>query len=159
MPTDLVQADTTLKTMPVEETPALPAPQITALDALLSGKSVTDAAAAAGISRRMLYYWLRDDCRFQAALNRGRREMHRAVYTHVEQIAADAAECVARAVREGNVNAAMQILKSMNFLAPPKVGSEDEALLQIEQAERQEKRDDKIALAGLQHRLLLAARK
>ncbi len=96
--------------VPVDETPELPAPQIAALDALLSGKSVTDAAAAAGISRRMLYYWLRDNCRFQAALNRGRREMRQAVSSRVEQIAADAAECVARAVREGNVHAAMQIL-------------------------------------------------
>ena len=77
MSTDLVQANTTLTTVPVEETPELPAPQVAALDALLSGKSIIDAAAAAGVSRRTVYTWQRDNCRFQAALNQGRRDLHR----------------------------------------------------------------------------------
>jgi hypothetical protein len=163
MPTDLIEANTTLTTVPVEqqieESSGLPTTQIAALDALLSGKSITDAADAAGVSRRTIYTWVRENCRFQAALNRGRREMRQAVSSRVEQIAADAAECVARAVREGNVNAAMQILKSLNFLTPTKIGNDDEVLLQIEQDERQEKRETQIALAGLQSRLLLSGRK
>ena len=156
MGTNLVQADTTLTTVPVEETSDLVPAQTAALDALLSGKSATAAAAVAGIGRRTLYNWLKTDFHFQAALNRGRREMQQAVGYRVEQIAADAAECVAQAVRNGNVKAAMDILKGLKLLAPRKIGSEDELLLAIEQEERLEKRDSQIALAGLQHRKLLS---
>ena len=42
MKTDLVQADTTLKTVPAEAASELPPAQIAALDALLSGKTATD---------------------------------------------------------------------------------------------------------------------
>jgi AcrR family transcriptional regulator len=156
MSTDLVQANTILATVPVEETPELSPAQTAAVDALLSGKTATDAAAAAGVSRRTVYNWFRKDFRFQAALNRSRRDLQQAIGCRVEQIAADAAECVARAVREGNVKAAMEILKGLNMLAPQTVGSDDELLLQIEQEERLEKRDTKIALAGLRNRMLLA---
>jgi hypothetical protein len=46
----------------------------------------------------------------------------------------------------------MQILRSLNFLTPRKVGSDDEVLLQIEQEERQHKRDTELVLAGYQTR-------
>src|SRR5262249_53472095 len=102
MSTACLQADSTVNTEPavnnVTEKPELPHPQIAAIDALLAGKSATDAAAAAGVSRRTLYTWTRDNFRFQAALNRGRREAHQAISSRVAQIATEAAECVGCAV-------------------------------------------------------------
>jgi transposase-like protein len=41
--------------------------QLAALEALLAGKTVTDAAAAAGVDRSTLHAWLKTDFPFQAA--------------------------------------------------------------------------------------------
>ena len=106
----------------------------------MSGKTATDAAAAAGISRSTLYNWLGKDFRFQAAVNRGRRDLRRAVACRADQLAVDAAECVAAAVREGDVKAALEILKRANIFAASKIGSDDESVLQSEEEERQEDR-------------------
>ncbi len=150
-------------TMPITLTPVesgdappeeLSATQITALAGLLAGKSVVDAAEAAGVGRTTIYKWLRNDFAFQAAVNRGRRGLRQSVALRVEQLAADAAECVAQAVRNGNVKAAMEILRRTDMLAPPKIGSDDEEQLAIEHQEQMEKRADRVALAGLRRRLL-----
>jgi hypothetical protein len=151
MNTDLVHTNTTVTTVPVAEKPDLPPPQIAALGALLSGKTATDAAAAADIGRRTLYDWIQKDCRFQAALNRGRRDLRQAVGCRVEQLAAEAAECVAQSVRKGNVKAAMEILKGLKLLAPRNIGSDDERTLWLDQLEEQrqlEKRDRQLVLSG-----------
>ncbi len=49
MSNDIVQANTAINTVPAGEAPEMPPTQIAALDALLSGKTATDAAAAAGL--------------------------------------------------------------------------------------------------------------
>lgn len=147
MSTDLVQANSTHATIPAESGSDLSATQIAVLDALLSGKTATDAAAAAGIGRRTLYDWLRKDFRFQAALNRGRRDLQQAVACRVEQLAAEATECVAQAVRNGDVKAALEILKRANVFTAAKVGSDDERVLQFEQEEREEDRKTRLGLA------------
>jgi len=147
MQTDLVQPNTTVTAAPVNQTQELPPAQIAALDALLSGKTTTDAAAAAGISRSTLYNWLGKDFRFQAALNRGRRELRQTLACRADQLAADAAECVARAVREGDVKAALEILKRANVFAAANIGSDNEAVLQHEEQKRQIDRETNLALA------------
>jgi hypothetical protein len=48
---------------------------VAALDALLSGKSVTAAATAAGVSRQTVHRWLRTDPAVIAAWNAGRLEL------------------------------------------------------------------------------------
>jgi len=134
--------------------PDLSPTQVAALEGLLAGKTAAEAAAAAGVGRTTIYKWLRIDFAFQAALNRGRRDLQQAVSYRVEQLAADAAECVARAVREGDVKAAMEILKRLNVLAPREIGSDDELLLEIEHEEQLERRADQVTLAGLHRKLL-----
>ncbi len=154
MNTDLVQADTTLKITPTEEAPDLSPAKTAALDALLAGKTATDAAAAAGIGRRTLYHWLAKDFDFQAALNRGRRELQQAVACRIERLTADATECVGDAIKKGDVKAALEIVKRANVFAPAKIGSDDELLLRIEAEERQQHRDDRLALSGFRQRML-----
>ena len=150
MNTDLVQANTTL----ASGTPELPPAQIAALDALLSGKTATDAAAAAGVSRGTLYNWLAKDFRFQAALNRGRRDLRQALNCRAEQLAAQAAECVAGAVRQGDVKAALEILKRANVFTASKIGSDNEAVLQLEEQKRQLDRENDLALSRRSHKSL-----
>jgi hypothetical protein len=155
MSTDLVQADIMLKTTPVEEASEFSPAQFVALGALLSGKTATDAAAAAGIGRRTLYDWMQKNFQFQAALNRGRRELQQAISVRISQLTASAAECVADAVAKGNVKAALEVLKRTNALAPAKIGSEDEIRLEIEHEERLHKRDTDVLVNGLNPQMLL----
>jgi len=158
MKTDLVQANTAITAVPIDEaedeTTGLSSPQVAALDALLSGKTATDAAAAAGITRRTVYNWLHRDYRFQAAMNRRRREFQQTVAHRVGQIAADAAECVAGAVRNGDVKIALEILKRTGALAPPEIGSDDEFILRIEERERIDQREMRILASLEQERVL-----
>jgi len=147
MSTDLTRANTNLTTVPAGDAAEMPATQITALGALLSGKTAGDAAAAAGISRSTLYNWLGKDYRFQAALNRGRRDMRQAVACRAEQLASDAAECVAGAVREGDVKAALEIVKRANIFAASKIGSDDETVLRYEDEKRRVDREAELAFA------------
>jgi hypothetical protein len=147
MSTDLVQADTGLATVPAGNAAELPPAQIAALDALLSGKTAGDAAAAAGISRSTLYNWLGKDFRFQAALNRGRRDLRQALACRADQLASEAAECIARAVRDGDVKAALEIVKRANIFAASKIGSDNEAVLRHEEEKRQVDREADLALS------------
>ncbi len=96
----------------------LPPPQTTALEALLAGSSVTDAAAATGVDRSRLHNWLRKNLAFQAALNAGRKDLRQVIAHRLERLANDATECVGKAVREGDVKAALEIVKRLERLAP-----------------------------------------
>jgi hypothetical protein len=153
MNTNLAPANTAVTAVPVDETTNLTSAQIAVLDGLLAGKTATDAAAAAGVGRRTLYNWLRHDFTFQAALNRGRRECQQAVACRIEQIAADAAECVAGAVRNGDVKTALEILKQTGALAPAKIGSDDELTLQVQEQLKNDQRDRGLAMADLAREL------
>ncbi len=110
--------------------------QIAALDALLAGSSATDAAAAAGVDRRTLYNWLRKNFAFQAALNRGRKELRRAVVQRLERLANNATECVDKAVREGNLKAALEIVKRLELFSGKFLGSDDATELELDEQER-----------------------
>jgi hypothetical protein len=61
--------------------------QETAIASLLAGKTVTDAAADAGVDRATVHRWLREHFGFRAALNAGRRELRKSVQTRLERLA------------------------------------------------------------------------
>ena len=92
-------------------------PQIAALEALLAGSNVTDAAAAAGVDRSTLHNWRRKNFAFQAALNAGRYDLRQAIAHRLERLANNATECVDKAVRGGDVKAALEIVKRLNVVA------------------------------------------
>src|SRR5438046_1747190 len=76
----LSEAEQMSNRMQQNATPAgtLSGTQERALTMLLSGKSITDAATAAEVDRTTVHRWLKEDFGFQAALNRGRRELREA---------------------------------------------------------------------------------
>ena len=51
------------------------AKQARAIDQLVTGATVTEAAKAAGVGRSTLHRWLREDWNFQAAHNAARRDL------------------------------------------------------------------------------------
>ena len=127
--------------------PLTPA-QETAIAALLAGKTITDAAADAGVDRATVHRWLREDFTFTAAFNAGRRELREGVQTRLERLAEKAAAAVERAIDNGDVKAALEILKGLQVLAPVPMGSEDpgelaedDRLKALEQAGRRRNRE------------------
>jgi hypothetical protein len=75
---------------------------------------------------------------FQAALNRGRRDLRQAIVHRLERLANDATECVGKAVRDGDVKAALEIVKRLDVFAGRHLGSDDLAELQVEKAEHRQ---------------------
>lgn len=112
----------------------LTTPQTKVLTALLSGSTVTDAAKQADVDRTTCHRWLRDDWKFQAALNRGRRDLTRVVEARLLHLAHQAADTVAQAVEEGDVRAALVVLKGLGFLPEraARFGCDDPEILREE---------------------------
>ena len=106
--------------------------QLIALECLLAGQNMIDSAMAAGVDRSTLRRWLKSDFNFQAAVNRGRRDLQENFMHRLERLNVDAATCVGRAVHEGDVKTALEVLKRLGALAKTTVGSDDPAVLQSE---------------------------
>src|SRR5688572_15901053 len=106
---------------------ALSAAQIHALEALLRGQTVTEAAKVAKVDRSTVHRWQREDFDFQAAFNRGRMELVSAMQVRVMRMAARAVEVVEEAIDGGDARAAMQILDSLGLLEPSRLvtGADD----------------------------------
>jgi hypothetical protein len=99
-----------------------------------SGKSVTEAAAEAGVGRRTLYRWLKEDPKFIAAWNAWRREIGQSARARLLGVAAEAVEAVREAVRKGDGRLALALLKGMGMVSTEAVGSEDAEVLAREMA-------------------------
>ena len=121
MPRNKMQHNATLERL----SPA----QVIAIDAMLAGKTITAAASAAEVDRATVHRWLKDDFAFQAELNRGRREMRRATLGNLERLAAKAADCIEKAIDQGDVKSALEILKRLHLFAAGPIGSDDPAEL------------------------------
>ncbi len=124
-----------------EEKEALTPQQVTALEQLLSGGTVTAAAGAAQIDRSTLHRWLKEDYVFQARLNQLKRELVEAVEARLLTIVQKATQAVENAVDEGNLVASLAVLKGMGALSgtPVTPGLEDpEALRQAAKLAQEE---------------------
>ncbi len=109
------------------------------LEHLLAGETVTSAAKAGKVDRTTAHRWLREDYAFQAAYNRGRRELQEALQTRLLSLAEKAARTVEGAVEGGDSRAALAVLKGLGLLngEPPEIGSDDpEDLEEEEQKQR-----------------------
>jgi hypothetical protein len=101
--------------------------QLHVLAALLEGRSVTDAAQGAGVDRTTVHRWLKDDFQFIAAFNRGRKQLRHDTEARLFNMANRATETVEQAIAEGNVSAALAVLKGLGLLAGtgPAIDSDD----------------------------------
>ncbi len=128
-------------TTPNEDREALSPDQIRALELVLSGSTISAAAQAVGIDRSTVHRWVRSDFEFQAALNRGKRELAEAVQARLLTVADKAAAVVGNAVDQGNLTAALAVLKGLGALSgtPIRPGCEDaEVLRKAAELEREE---------------------
>ncbi len=110
---------------------ALTPQQIAALERLLAGETVKAVAEAVKIDRSTLHRWLREDFEFQAALNRGKRELALSVQARLLSITHKAAQTVEKAVDEGSLIASLAVLKGTGALSrmPVTTGSDNPEVL------------------------------
>jgi len=90
--------------------------QNAAVDILLTGSTITDAAGKVGVTRRTLHRWLTDDPHFNAELNKRRNDLSRAVDDRLRAIAVAALDTVENAVTSGNVQASLAVLRGIGAL-------------------------------------------
>jgi AcrR family transcriptional regulator len=138
---------------------ATPTPaQEAALTALLTGKSVTDAAAAAGVGRTTVYRWLAHDPAFQASLNQRRQEMQDALQARLMLLAVKAVDAVERALDAGNSKAALALLAGLGLLpgSLPRIGETDAAEIVLDRA--RDKQDAIVAERTAERRAQMSPR-
>ena len=128
---------------------ALSPVQATVLAELLSGKTITDAATAANVSRMTVHSWLREDFAFQAAWNRARSELCSENYSRLERLAVKSVDCLEKAIDANDVKIALEIVKGMGILGRSPVGSEYAGELEAEAAENRQQVFRKMMYSGL----------
>lgn len=90
--------------------------QLTVMEALLSGSTVTYAASEAGGGRTTVHRWLREDWAFQAEMNRLRRDASDAIQMRLLRAAELAARLVASSIDSGDTGAALAVLRGLGLL-------------------------------------------
>jgi hypothetical protein len=95
----------------------IPSTQITALEALLSGRSITDAAQVAGVSRTTLHRWLKDDFEFRAELNLARHALRQTALARLDSLCELSIEVLRKALETTNDSrVALEVLKGCGVL-------------------------------------------
>jgi len=139
--------------MPQPATPeALTRQQELALDHMLAGESITDAAKEVNADRTTLHRWLREDPLFLATYNQRRRELQEAHQTKLASIAAKALQTVEQAVENGDVGTSMKLLTGLGLLSgeAPRIGPEDPRDVERHQRSREERGSEREKMAELQ---------
>jgi hypothetical protein len=128
-------------------TPELQPKQTLAVEQLVAGGTVTQAAEAAGVDRTTVHRWLRNDFAFQAAYNNAQRDLRREVEDRLTRLTNAAAETVVAAVEGGDVRAALAVLRGLGLLPgrQPTIGADDpEELAERAAIAERKKEDDRI---------------
>lgn len=109
--------------------------QLTAIESLLTGSTITDAATAAGVDRGTVHRWLKDDLDFQATLNGRRAALYQEFSDRLAGLAPRAIDVLAGALDMGDVKAAVSILKGLGLLSGerPPTGEKSRTALQLAQ--------------------------
>jgi hypothetical protein len=102
--------------------------RLRAVDALVAGAALPDAAAAAGVEVETLRAWSRDDAPFIARLNRAKVEQAERLRAEVRALAAQAAATLRELLTTPDappavrLRAALAVLGGIDALAPEKIG-------------------------------------
>jgi AcrR family transcriptional regulator len=99
--------------------------QQTALEQLLSGMSVTQAAASADVARSTLYKWLKKDAAFRAAYNEWHENMLRSTKSRLVALTDTATDAVKRSLMGGDGRLGFAFLKGMGLIRDHKPGSSE----------------------------------
>ena len=99
--------------------------QQAALELLVTGKSITETARAAGVARSTIYHWLRHDPVFQAAYNQWHDQLEEGCRSRLMTLTDKATDAIEKALENGDARAALQLLKGMGMIRHKIVGPTD----------------------------------
>ena len=120
---DIVRQDET-----PDDDPTLAPAQRLALNALIGGATMTDAARAAGVDRSTVYRWLDGVPGFVAELNRGRLEQAQTLRAELRGLATDAVRTLRELVTSDatgeavRLRAALAVLQAVGADTPEAIG-------------------------------------
>ena len=104
---------------------------------LTLGKSLSAAAAAAGVHRGTEHRWMTDDPLFAAAYHGWQSETRSSAQARFLAMSDLAVENVCDALRRGDTRTSLVVLKAMGLLANVKPGSTDVEELELEKREKE----------------------
>jgi hypothetical protein len=132
----------------------LPAEQREAIQILVQGRSVTDAARASGVTRQTVHNWLKKNPAFQAVYNQWQAEMKESCRNRLLMMSDKAANTLEHAIEQGDARSAVQLLKSIGLMSPAPDGPTDEADVRkdAEIEAKRKKADQEIAEISLRAR-------
>jgi Homeodomain-like domain len=107
---------------PVIDDPAvalelLPVPQQQAIDTLLTGGSVSDAAQRSGVNRSTIYRWLSSDPLFKSIYERWQDHLRQASRARLTMLSERAVDVLHDALDDRDRNVAFGLLKQMGVLS------------------------------------------
>lgn len=134
------------------ESSELSVKQTAALQHLLTGENISQTAIAVGVHRSTVHRWLADPG-FIAEMNGCRMELHDHADARLLNLTDRAVDGLAQAIEDGNVTAALALLRGLGLLPGqrPPVGLTDPSRIAIQQ-KIQRGRDewnDEVGLLGI----------
>jgi hypothetical protein len=120
----------------IEEAPRTLDPiQLTVLEALLAGRTITDAAAAVGVSRTTVHRWLKDDYLFRAEVNAARHALRQMALARLDALCERSIEVLRGALDQASdTRVALEVLKGCGVLGGDRaIGTSDADLLESEE--------------------------
>lgn len=118
----------------VEAPRTLDPSQLTVLEALLAGSTITDAAATVGVSRTTVHRWLKDDYLFRAEVNAARHALRQTSLARLDALCERSIEVLRGALdQSSDTRIALEVLKGCGVLGGDRtVGTLDAELLEAE---------------------------
>ena len=99
-----------------QDATSLTSTQEKAMQAILSGETVTAAAKTARVNRTTVHRWLNDPD-FLAALNSYRSELRDAQHHRLARLASKAIDVAEQALEDGDIRTALAVLRGIGLLA------------------------------------------
>jgi hypothetical protein len=120
--------------------------QLTVLEALLAGRTITDAAADVGVSRTTVHRWLKDDYLFRAEVNAARHALRQTSLARLDALCERSIEVLKGALDQANdTRIALEVLKGCGILGGDRAfGTLDAELLEAEEQSATKERKARI---------------
>ena len=105
--------------------------QITAIAAITSGATITEAASKAGIDRSTIHLWLKQDAVFVAELNRAKLDQLETLHAELRSLAGEATHTLRELLTTPEtppairLRAAIAVIQAVGGMEPEKIGPTD----------------------------------
>ena len=107
----------------------LDADQLAVYEEVIAGSTYKDASEATGVGRSTIFYWLRVDPYFKAAINAWKAEQNEAANARLTRMTDKAVSNVEKALDSGDAKLSYHFLKDRGLLAKQKEGAVDPAVV------------------------------